>query len=181
MRLQTGKAAKPEVAEAARLACRVLIETVSSERAASVATAGAWLDALHRADERVCADRDAGYTTLIGFALAGGHVVGAANGDSALWLASPDAGVSRPDGASGQEPADRIGLRKSYAVRCQAACVVDSAGNVRWRLESRGPARVAELLRMHRGQALLDSLLAEARLPWSGGLGDDFTAVIFEA
>jgi hypothetical protein len=36
------------------------------------------------------ADQSAGYTTLIGFAVSGGHVIGAANGDSALWLAGAD-------------------------------------------------------------------------------------------
>jgi hypothetical protein len=43
-----------------------------------------------------------------------------------------------------------------------------------------GRERVAERLRESRGQALLNALLADARLPWSGGLGDDFTAVILE-
>ena len=47
--------------------------------------------------------------------------------------------------------------------------------------KSVGRDRIAELFRQTRGQALLDALLADARLPWSGGLGDDFTAVLLQA
>jgi PPM family protein phosphatase len=40
---------------------------------------------------------------------------------------------------------------------------------------------VRDALRESRGQALLDALLNRARLPRSGGLQDDFTALIVEA
>ena len=150
------------------------------KRAASVATAGAWLNSLRRADERVCADRDAGYSTLIGFALAGAHVVGAANGDSALWLASPDAGVLDLTEHQAKNPPIGSGFASPtpFAARLPASWILLAMSDGVWKAVGRAGRRV---IADAPGAELLDSLLAEARLPWSGGLGDDFTAVIFEA
>src|SRR5262249_24078844 len=85
--LADGQGGQAGGGEAARLACRGLIETVLTRPVRSAAIASTWVNAVRLADERVCADPIAGYTTLIGFAVAGGHVIGAANGDSALWVA----------------------------------------------------------------------------------------------
>ena len=178
--LADGQGGQAGGGEAARLACRVVIETVSSARVTSVATAGTWLNALRRADERVRGDRDAGYTTLIGFAVAGGHVVGASNGDSALWLGSQDGGVLDLTKHQAKNPPIGSGFATPapFAATLPASWVILAMSDGVWKAVGRG--RVEELLRVHRGQSLLDSLLAAARLPWSGGLGDDFTAVILE-
>jgi hypothetical protein len=178
--LADGQGGQAGGGEAARLACQVVIEMVSSQPARKVATASTWLNALRLADERVCADRSAGYTTLIGFALAGGHVIGASNGDSALWLAGPDERIldltasqakNPPIGSGGAAPTP-------FAAKLPAWWIVLAMSDGVWK--GVGRERVAERLRESRGQALLNALLADARLPWSGGLGDDFTAVILE-
>jgi PPM family protein phosphatase len=178
--LADGQGGQSGGGEAARLACRIVIETVSAQRVSAVAMAGTWIDALRRADERVCADRNAGYTTLIGFAVVGGHVIGASNGDSALWLASSDGRIldltehqlkNPPIGSGGAKPAP-------FAAKLSTSWTVLAMSDGVWKAVGRG--RVGELLLQCRGQALLDGLLAEARLPWSGGLGDDFTAVVLE-
>jgi serine/threonine protein phosphatase PrpC len=168
-------------AEAARLACRVVIETVSSQPIRAVAATSTWMNALRQADERVCADRIAGYTTLIGFAVVRDHVIGAANGDSALWLAAADRGVvdltrnqakNPPIGSGGAMPSP-------LAAKLLASWVVLAMSDGVWK--SVGRDRIAQLLRSSRGQALLDALLAEARLPRSAELSDDFTAIVLES
>lgn len=178
--LADGQGGQAGGGEAARLACRVVIETVSSQPVRSVSIASTWVSALRLADERVCADRSAGYTTLIGFAVAGRHVIGAANGDSALWLGGADGRMldltarqakNPPVGSGGAAPTP-------FAAELPASWIVLAMSDGVWK--GVGRERIAELLQQRRGQALLDVLLAEARLPWSGGLGDDFTAVVLE-
>jgi PPM family protein phosphatase len=178
--LADGQGGQAGGGEAARLACRVVIDTVSSQPVRSVAIASTWLNALRLADERVCADRSAGYTTLIGFAVASGHVIGASNGDSALWLTGADGRIldltarqakNPPIGSGGAAPTP-------FAAKLPASWIVLAMSDGVWK--SVGRERIAERVRQSRGLALLDALLADARLPWSGGLGDDFTAVMLE-
>jgi hypothetical protein len=57
-------------------------------------------------------------------------------------------------------------------------CIVLAMSDGVWK--SVGRQRVEELLRNGPGQTILEKLLAEARLPGTGGLGDDFTAVSLE-
>jgi serine/threonine protein phosphatase PrpC len=178
--LADGQGGQSGGGEAARLACRAVIEMVSSHPVGSIAIASTWLNALRLADERVRKDQSAGYTTLIGFAVFDGHVIGAANGDSALWLAGADGHIldltasqakNPPIGSGGAAPTP-------FAAKLPASWIVLAMSDGVWK--GVGRERVAEVLRQTRGQALLDALLAEARLPWSGGLGDDFTAVALE-
>jgi hypothetical protein len=76
-----------------------------------------------------------------------------------------------PVGSSGAVPTP-------FAAKLPTSWIVLAMSDGVWK--SVGRHRIEELLRNSRGQALLDTLLAEARLPWSGGLGDDFTAVVLE-
>jgi hypothetical protein len=178
--LADGQGGQSGGGEAARLACRVVIEAISARRVSAVATVGTWIDALREADKQVCADRDAGYTTLIGFAVFGGHIVGASNGDSAIWLAQGGGRIVDLSEQQAKNPPIGSGFASPapFAAKLAASWAILAMSDGVWKGAGRG--RVAELLLQYRGQALLDALLAEARLPWSGGLGDDFTAVVFE-
>jgi hypothetical protein len=176
--LADGQGGQAGAAEAARLACAVVIEYIAAQPIRTVLTASTWLDALRRADERVCAAPSAGYTTLLGFAVKSRYVVGAANGDSAVWLSGEKGHIvdltahqakNPPIGSSGASPTP-------FAAKLAVSSVVLAMSDGVWK--GVGRERVAELLRIMRGQPLLDALLAEARLPWSGGLGDDFTALL---
>ena len=111
----------------------------------AVAIASTWLNALRLADERVCADQNAGYTTLIGFAVAGGHVIGAANGDSALWLAGADGHIldltarqakNPPIGSGGDAPTP-------FAAKLPKSWIVLAMSDGVWK--GVGRERVAEL------------------------------------
>jgi PPM family protein phosphatase len=178
--LADGQGGSSGGAEAAKLACRVVIETVSAQRITSVATAGTWIDALHRADERVYADQNAGYTTLIAFAVIGGHVVGASNGDSALWLGLGADRILDLTERQAKNPPVGSGFARPtpFAAKLPATWAILAMTDGVWKSVGRG--RVAELLKQQRGQELLDTLLAEARIPRSGGLSDDFTALLLE-
>jgi hypothetical protein len=178
--LSDGQGGQAGGGEAARMACGVVIESVSSLPVRSVSLASTWLNALRLADERVCADRVAGYTTLLGFAVAGEHVIGASNGDSALWLAGSNGQMLDLTARQAKNPpvGSAAATPTPFAAKLPASWIVLAMSDGVWK--SIGRERTAELLLRSRGQALLDALLEEARLPWSGGLGDDFTAVILE-
>src|SRR5262245_13035245 len=68
-----GQGGRSGGARASRLACDTTADGISSRR-----------DVLNRADEVVAADPDAGFTTLIGFAVRGDTLAGASCGDSAV-------------------------------------------------------------------------------------------------
>jgi PPM family protein phosphatase len=86
--LADGQGGRHGAFEAARLACRIVTEEVLSKPITSLSSVDTWVRALRRADKGVLADAEAGFTTLIGFAVVGGHIVGASSGDSALWFAA---------------------------------------------------------------------------------------------
>ena len=136
--LADGQGGRSGGASRPRLACRIAVEAVLSRPIASLSRAGTWAEALRQADARVLADTEAGFTTLIGFAVVGGQVIGASSGDSALWVAGADGRVvdlTEPV----QESADRVGWRGAHAVHRQAFRLVDRAGDVRRGMEVRRP------------------------------------------
>ena len=178
--LADGQGGQAGGGEAARLACRVVIETIAAQPVRSVAIASTWANALRQADKRVHEDRDGGYTTLIGFAVVGGFVVGASNGDSACWLADANGHVLDLTVSQAKNPPIGSGFAAPtpFGAKLPTSWTVLAMSDGVWK--SVGRHFVEESLRQYRGQALLDALLAQARLPWSGGLGDDFTAITLE-
>ncbi|QEH37358.1 Stage II sporulation protein E (SpoIIE) [Aquisphaera giovannonii] len=167
-------------AEATRLACRTVIEVVASLPATRATSSRTWIDALRRADEAVRADRDAGYTTLIGFAVRDGQIVGASNGDSALWVAGDEGEVlDLTEGQARNPPIGSGGAAITpFAAKLAGPWMVLGMTDGVWKYVGREGVRAA--MAECRGQALLDALLARARLPRGGGLQDDFTAVLLQ-
>jgi serine/threonine protein phosphatase PrpC len=179
--LADGQGGRSGGGEAAQLACRIVLEAVLSRPIASLSRAGTWVEALRQADARVLADAEAGFTTLIGFAVVGGQVIGASSGDSALWVAGADGRVvdlterqskNPPIGSGGAEPTP-------FIAKLSGSWVVLAMSDGVWKYVGREGVRAA--LQGRRGQELLDALLARARLPRSGGLQDDFTAVVLQS
>jgi serine/threonine protein phosphatase PrpC len=179
--LADGQGGQSGAAEAARLACRIVIEAALAQSIASLSMPRTWVEALRRADEGVLADAGAGYTTLIGFAVLGERVIGASCGDSALWVAGADDQIieltgrqskNPPIGSGGAEPTP-------FVAELLGRWVVLAISDGVWKYAGRDGVRAA--LRESRGRELLDALLARARLPRSGGLQDDFTAVVLQA
>ncbi len=179
--LADGQGGRSGGAEAARLACRVEVAAALSQPPDALVRPDTWAEILRRADGAVLADTTAGYTTLIGFVAVGGRVVGVSSGDSALWIAGADDRIveltdrqskNPPIGSGGAEPTPFVAaLSGSWVVLAMSDGVCKYAG--------RDGVRAA--LQKNRGRALLDALLARARLPRSGGLQDDFTAIVLQA
>src|SRR5688572_26730704 len=75
-------------AQAAQLACRTALEAAKRTPTRKLTSALAWTTLLCAADQAVYNDPQAGFTTLIGFCLAGPTLVGASCGDSAVLAIS---------------------------------------------------------------------------------------------
>jgi hypothetical protein len=166
---------------AARRACNETIENALRTRAADLARPGRWIDILRRADVAVKADPEAGYTTLIGFALFARALCGASHGDSAV------AAVQREgrwdELTSLQEKNPPIGSGSAavvpFGIALTAPWTVVAMTDGVWKYT--GWDRIAAALKEARGEELVHRLLGQARLPRSGKLQDDFTVVVFQA
>jgi hypothetical protein len=178
--LADGQGGRAGGAEAARLACRTVIETVMSQPVSRAQLSRTWVEALRRADEKVRVDGEAGYTTLIGFAVVAGQVVGASSGDSALWVTGMDGQVLDLTARQAKNPPVGSGgaAITPFAAGLPASWVVLGMSDGVWKYVGRDGVR--EVMMECRGQALLDALLTRARLPRSGVLQDDFTAVVLQ-
>jgi hypothetical protein len=178
--LADGQGGRAGGARAAQLACRVAIDDALSEPARRLATPSAWSALLHRADEAVRDDAEAGFTTLIGFCIARGYLAGASCGDSSVLVAiesqeprEVSAGQCKnPPVGSGEAP-----FHSFAAVLAAPWCVLAMSDGV-WKYASW--PRIREAVLVARGRHLIERLQELARLPGSGRFPDDFTVVAFE-
>ena len=178
--LADGQGGRAGGAEASRLACRVAAEAAVCQRVHALVEPANWESILGSADRAVAADRDAGFTTLIGFLVTAEFVAGASCGDSAVLLLSRS------------EPGRELtrGQRKNPPVGSGGADIVPfSAAMPRpWSVLAMSDGvwkfvvwdRLVQAARASRGQPLVEALQALARSPRSGQFPDDFTVVVFE-
>jgi serine/threonine protein phosphatase PrpC len=178
--LADGQGGRSGGGEAARLACRAVIETAATRPVDALRRNATWLDMLRAADQRVHADDRAGYTTLIGLAVAGDRIVGASNGDSELWLMGGDGRVSELTDRQEKNPPIGSGYAAiaPFAAPLVRSWLVLAMSDGVWKYV--GYDAIREALETFRGQGLIDALLSRARLPRTGGLPDDFTAVVLQ-
>lgn len=165
-----GQGGRAGGAKAARLACDVVASGVSSH-----------LDILNRADAAVAADPEAGFTTLVAFAVRGDSLTGASCGDSAA-IALCGSGKSHeltarqfknPPVGSGE--ADFIPFEVELVRPWKVLAMTDGV----WKYI--GWARIRDLATKLGGEELQAALQTAARLPGSGKFQDDFTVVLLEA
>jgi hypothetical protein len=88
-----GQGGQPGGGPAARCACETFLRIAGQATLAELMLLRMWDDILGYVDRTVADDAEAGYTTLVAFCIAGGHLAGASCGDSGLVVA-----------AAGQEP-----------------------------------------------------------------------------
>src|SRR4051794_8475819 len=174
--LADGQGGRSGGAEAARLACRIAVEAALSRPIALLLKAWTWVEVLGQADEGVLADPEAGFTTLIGFAVVGGQVIGASSGDSALWVAGGDGRITDLTERQSKDPPIGLGgaAATPFVAPLSGSWAVLAMSDGVWKYAGRDGVRAA--LGESRGQELLDALLARARLPRSGGVQGGFTA-----
>ncbi|CAA9383869.1 MAG: Stage II sporulation protein E [uncultured Phycisphaerae bacterium] len=179
--LADGQGGRAGGGRAAQLACQVAADGAAGLSLGQLSRPTTWCEVLRASDLAVRDDASAGFTTLIGFYIAGGFIAGASCGDSAVLLA-PGGGrpseltanqVKAPPVGSGGAPFCPFGagLPGSWKVLAVSDGVWKYAG---W-------DRVRTAASSLSGQALIDDLRSGATLPGSGQLPDDFTAVLFES
>ena len=174
--LADGQGGQAGGADASELACQAAMRAACALPVARLANARTWVTLLEATDRSVAADADAGYTTLVGFAVVAGRIVGASSGDSAVVLVDRSGHRILTENQSKNPP---VGSGGATFVPFEAALaepwrVVAMSDGV-WKPV--GWAKVVEALRSRTGQDLLDQLRDQARSPRSGALSDDFTAV----
>jgi PPM family protein phosphatase len=178
--LTDGQGGQAGGAEASRGACRSVIESLSARRTSEIFKERTWFDIFQGADERVLAQPEAGYTTLIGFAVTNGRIIGASNGDSALWMTGEDGSILdlTADQAKNPPIGSGVAAPTPFASKLPASWIVLGMTDGVWKYVGREGIR--EALEKFRGPTLLETLLSRARLPRSGGLQDDFTAIVLQ-
>jgi serine/threonine protein phosphatase PrpC len=172
-----GQGGRAGGARAAQLACQTVMQVAGLTSIGKLATARAWSLVLQTADQSVAADPEAGFTTLIGFCIRGGRIVGASSGDSAVVLLNrlgatvlTDRQVKNPPVGFGE--AVFTEFTAELGEEWQVLAMTDGV----WKYV--GWNRIIAVAQSHAGQAVLEGLRELARLPGSGGLRDDFTAIL---
>jgi serine/threonine protein phosphatase PrpC len=178
--LADGQGGRSGGGEAARIACRTASEAALQRSPRALARPTSWGRVLQEADRAVQQHPDAGFTTLLGFCITGGRLVGASCGDSAVWALS-GSGATR-DITRGQFKNPPVGSGAAIFIPFAAPLVepwsVLSMSDGVWKYV--GWERVVRTAASTLGEALVKALQGLARLPGSGGLPDDFTLVLFE-
>jgi hypothetical protein len=178
--LADGQGGQHGAAEAAQVACATVMASLLAARPALLPVPSVWCEVLSEADRAVAADREAGYTTLLAFALIGDSLIGASSGDSAV-LVVPHQGKSIEVTARQiKNPPIGSGAAEivPFAVRLTAPWSVLAMSDGVWKFA--GWERMTAAAKTLRGMDLVGHLLESVRLPGSGFLPDDFTLVVFE-
>jgi hypothetical protein len=163
---------------AARRACDTFLAVASQAPLAELMSLRHWDDILAHVDRVVADDPHAGFTTLVTFCVARGHLAGASCGDSALALAE-----------SGQEPLvltarqckdPPVGSGGAvfvpFAIKLHPPWTVLAMTDGVWKYT--GWDTVYQAAAAPAPEGILRSLRRAAGLPGSGALQDDFTLVI---
>jgi serine/threonine protein phosphatase PrpC len=179
--LADGQGGQAGGAAAAKVACQTAMAAAIRFPPKKLAGPATWLTALRSADEAVNAAPDAGYTTLVGFCLAGEHLCGASNGDSAVLVVAAGGRVEELTRHQAKNPPVGSGFATfvAFAARLVKPWVVLAMSDGVWKYV--GWDRITEMVTRLRGQALVDSLQAAARLPRNGRFQDDFTLVLVQS
>jgi serine/threonine protein phosphatase PrpC len=174
-----GQGGRARAAEAARLACRTVVDA-ALRRGAGFDKSGC-REVLAKADRAVTHDDEAGFTTLVAFTVRWNSVVGASCGDSAVLAVCGSGAVSELTRLQYKNPP--VGSGEATFVPFAADLVrpwmVLAMTDGVWKYV--GWERVRELAAKLSGEELIGALKAAARLPGSGQFQDDFTVVLVEA
>jgi serine/threonine protein phosphatase PrpC len=168
-----GQGGRAGGAKAARLAC--------DAAASHAGNADDWPDMLAQADRAVAADPEAGFTTLLGFAVWGDTLLGASCGDSAVLAVCGSGEITELTRLQYKNPP--VGSGEAVFMPFEAELVrpwkVLAMTDGVWKYV--GWQRVRELATTLGDEELLAALQSAARMPGNGQFQDDFTVVLVEA
>lgn len=168
-----GQGGRAGGAKAARLAC--------GTAASHVGDADDWPGVLSRADRAVAADPEAGFTTLLGFAVRGDTLTGASCGDGVVLAASGSGEFVELTRLQYKNPPVGSGeaVFMPFEIELVRPWKVLAMTDGVWKYV--GWPRVRGLAASLGGEELIAALDSAARLPGSGEFPDDFTVVVLEA
>ncbi len=177
--LADGQGGRAGGGEAARLACRTTLAEAGRLQPGQLSRGPIWASLLRQADRAVEADPGAGFTTLAGFCVRDGVLVGASSGDSAVLAA---AGGQAREATAGQRKNPPVGSGAAefvpFEVPLAEPWAVLAVSDGVWKYA--GWEKVVLAATTLSGEPLVDALKAAARLPGSGRFPDDFTVVVLE-
>jgi serine/threonine protein phosphatase PrpC len=179
--LADGQGGRAGGKRAAQLACEAAVRHALSLSADQRTEGSAWADVLTHADAAVAADREAGFTTLVGLCVSGDRVAGASCGDSAAVAVcherAPRVLTSRQfkNPPAGAGDADFVPFEMELAQPWRLLVMSDGV----WKYASWD--RVWDCAVRLSGEELIAELQDAARLRGSGEFQDDFTVVLLES
>jgi serine/threonine protein phosphatase PrpC len=178
--LGDGQGGRAGGADASRIACRTAADAALNESPQALLNPAMWCTLLTKADRTVLAAPEAGFTTLLGFRIAGGILNGASSGDSAVLILSK--GESARELTKWQIKNPPVGSGEARFVPFSASLVapwsVLAMSDGVWKYI--GWERLVQTAASSHGEHLVETLIAFARLPRSGQFQDDFTLVVLE-
>lgn len=166
--------------KAARTACDSFIVEAGRRSPRELKKARLWGGMLRGVDEAVFAENDAGFSTLVAFALTNEWVCGASSGDSAALLVNAGRRAQVLTESQIKNPPVGSGSARfvPFASRLVAPWSVVTMTDGVWKYA--GWPQVMQLADQLRGQELIDALRSRAALPGGVRFQDDFTLVVLE-
>jgi serine/threonine protein phosphatase PrpC len=177
--LADGQGGQRGGAAAAQIACRSVIELAFKNSARQLARPSTWSSILAGADASVAAAPEAGYSTLIGFSLLNGFVIGASNGDSSLVVQSNGSHYEITKSQEKNPPVGSgcVGI-VPFSLGLVAPWKVLAMSDGVWKYIHR--ELLETIIADKQGQQLIDALQHQARARGGGVFQDDFTVVAIE-
>jgi serine/threonine protein phosphatase PrpC len=175
-----GQGGRAGGAAAAQLACSVGIEVASRYPPADLQVPMRWREILHAADEAVCDDPGAGFTTVVAFCVTDDSICGASSGDSAAIAIGGDRHTRILTEHQQKNPpvGSRDAAFVSFFQRLIRPWRVLACSDGVWKYC--GLDTVLKVAAQNEGEDIIASLLQSARLPRSGKLQDDFTLLVVQ-
>ena len=175
-----GQGGRSGGAKAAQLACESIIAAARNTASGFPVDPPFWRALFATADRIVCADPDAGFTTLIAFCVKDGHVYGASCGDSAAYLCHARLHVNDLTVRQDKNPQIGSGMTSctyfiSPVVKPWSLLVMTDGV---WKYV--GWERITDMLKRVGGEEFRSEITAAGRLPGSGKFPDDFSFALVE-
>jgi hypothetical protein len=162
---------------AARRACEASVAAAVEVPFEELLKPGTWPGLLRRADDAVAADPEAGFTTLVAFALSREALCGGSCGDSAALAATGEKAPQILTSRQHKDPPVGCGgaVFVPFAVRLIRPWTVLALTDGVWKYAGWEAVLASVSLP---AEEIVGALLDRALLPGSGKLPDDFTLVV---